>query len=276
MFWVRFKAHTVDTDYGYAVGYGVTALYGYPCVALTLLFFRVVKGVVAYGCGINQQVCPLECHDARALGVPLVPAYHYTKSTERGLYRLKSDVTGGEIEILIVTRVIGDMHFTVFASYVPVALKDYSGVVVQSGLATFKERCDQHHAIFACELCVVVRGLSRYRCGYVECVDILGLAEIQTVVQFLQDDELGALPCELADFPGQSVAVVADACRVVLLYDAKVRNIYLMTLTGYCIVEQCKLPCCLMRAQQSIPLTSYFGKMSCSAFSAVSSLSDCL
>jgi hypothetical protein len=38
-------------------------------------------------------------------------------------------------------------------------------------------------------------------------------------VQFLQDDELGALSCELADFPGQSVAVVADVCRVVLLYD---------------------------------------------------------
>ena len=54
---VRLEAYAVHCDHRQAVGHGVSALHGLPGVSLPLLFVgRVAKGV-AYGCGVNEQLC---------------------------------------------------------------------------------------------------------------------------------------------------------------------------------------------------------------------------
>ena len=70
-------AVAVDGYHRYAVGHGVAALHGYPCLALALLLILRVCVLPAYGRWVNQQFRSLEGHQACGLGIPLVPAYQY-------------------------------------------------------------------------------------------------------------------------------------------------------------------------------------------------------
>ena len=82
---VGLKTYTVYGDNGQTVGYGVTALYGYPCTQLAHLFFLSVGAFPADGSGVNQQFSTFQGHDTGSFRVPLVPANLHAELTDGGL-----------------------------------------------------------------------------------------------------------------------------------------------------------------------------------------------
>ena len=99
---------------------------------IPLLLFLGVTRLVADGSGINENLCPLQRHQACCLRIPLVPAYHHTQFAHRGLNGVESQIAWGEVELLVVGRVIWDVHLTVDARDSAVFLQYHSCVMVQS------------------------------------------------------------------------------------------------------------------------------------------------
>jgi hypothetical protein len=133
---------------------------------------------------------------------------------------MEAEVTGGEIELLVVSGVVGDVHLVVFAGDGAVALNDHCRVVVEACCALLEKGGDDDDiALFGNgseELCRWAgNGL-----GEVEEVDIFRLTEIKTVVQFLEDDELGTLIGEGSAFGGEPLLVVFFVGGVMLLDDS--------------------------------------------------------
>ncbi len=61
---------------------------------------------------------------------------------------MEAEVAGREIELLIVGRVVRDMHLSVFPCYRAVFLKDHGRVVIKTGCTMLKKRSDDDHAQF--------------------------------------------------------------------------------------------------------------------------------
>ena len=135
-------AHTVHRDHGEAIGYGVTALYELPGIALTTLLFDDVATFVADSRGVDEHLGSSECHEASCFGIPLVPADEYAERPDRGLNGLEAQISRGEVELLVVGGVIGDVHLAILPSDGAVALQDHGGIVVQACGTTLKERED--------------------------------------------------------------------------------------------------------------------------------------
>ena len=140
--WVFFVAHTVHRDHGEAIGYGVTALDELPGIALTTLLFDDVATFVADSRGVDEHLGSCECHEAGCFGIPLVPADEYAERPDRGLNGLEAQIPRGEVELLVVGGVIGDVHLAILPSDGAVALQDHGGIVVQACGTTLKERED--------------------------------------------------------------------------------------------------------------------------------------
>src|SRR2546427_756671 len=66
--------------------------------------------------------------------------------------RLKAEGAGGEVELLVIQRVVRDMHFAILANELPVRIDNDGGVVVDAGGAFLKNRADDGNAVSACHL----------------------------------------------------------------------------------------------------------------------------
>ena len=215
--WGWFPSYAVDGYDGEAVGDGVAAHDGLPGAPLALLLVGSVLGGIADGSGVDEQVGTLKSHEAGCLGVPLVPADEHAQPAYARLYGVEAEVAGGEVELLVVARVVGYVHLAVAAGYGAVALDDHGGVVVESGGAALEERGDDDHLITLGQFAVDIGRRAGNGLGEVEVVDVLHLTEVERVVQLLQYDELCATTGEVGDAVGQALDVVFDVSGVVLL-----------------------------------------------------------
>ena len=191
-----------------------------PGATLTLLLLGRVLGGIADGSGVDEQLGTLKGHETRCLGVPLVPADEHAQATDTGLDGVETEVAGGEVELLVVARVVGDVHLTVLARYGAVALDDDSRVMVEAGGTTLEERGDDDHTVALRQLAVDLRRGTGNGLGKVELVHILRLTEVQRVVQLLQDNELRTTTRQVGNAVGQTLNVVRDVCSVVLLQES--------------------------------------------------------
>jgi hypothetical protein len=80
------------------------------CCSAVLRFFGRVP---ADGGGVEEDVGALEGGEARAFGIPLIPAHEDADAAEGGIEIAEAEVAGREIELLEVERVVGDVHFAV-------------------------------------------------------------------------------------------------------------------------------------------------------------------
>ena len=106
-------ADAVDGADEDAVGDGVGALDGLPGVVLALAELGLFAGVPADGGGEEEGFGALERGDAGAFGVPLVPADERADGAGGGVLGQEAEVAGGEVELLVVERVVGDVHLAV-------------------------------------------------------------------------------------------------------------------------------------------------------------------
>ena len=74
-----------------------------------------LRRVPADGGGIEEHFGALERGEARGFGVPLVPADQRADAAEAGVEGLEAEIAGGEVILLVVERVVGDVHLAVDA-----------------------------------------------------------------------------------------------------------------------------------------------------------------
>ena len=108
-----FKPDAVDAQDGHPVGDGVGPLAGDPGVKLALLLIRSVAGLPTNGGGIDQQLRAIQCHQPGGFGIPLVPADQYAQLADGGLNGAEPEIAGGEVEFLVIGRIIRDVHLAI-------------------------------------------------------------------------------------------------------------------------------------------------------------------
>ena len=62
-----------------------------------------------------------------------------------GVERLKAEVAGGEVVLLVIERIIGDVHLAIAAAERAVGVEDDGRVVVEPGGAALEDRADDDH-----------------------------------------------------------------------------------------------------------------------------------
>src|SRR6185503_10627704 len=103
-------AHAVHHRYVHAVRDGVPALDGAPGIALGHAVLRLLVGMPADGGRIEEDGRALQGGEARALGIPLVPADEGADLALGRVDRAEAEVAGREVELLVERRVVRDVH----------------------------------------------------------------------------------------------------------------------------------------------------------------------
>src|SRR5437879_3977835 len=125
----------------------VRPLDGAPGVVLRLAEFSLLRGMPSDGRWVKKNACSLQCCEARAFGIPLIPADERADFSGGGVEGLEAEIAGSEIKFFVVERIVGNVHLAVDAAQHAVRIEDRSRVVIEAGRALFKERRDQHDLI---------------------------------------------------------------------------------------------------------------------------------
>src|SRR5262249_15863373 len=114
----------------------------------------------------------------RPFRVPLVPADLDADTTVLGVEVGKSQVARSEVKLLVVERVIRNMHLAVFPEECSVGVKNRTGVVIDAGSAPFEQGNDQRNTGFFGDFGERVGCGAGYGLGQVKQRRIFGAAEI--------------------------------------------------------------------------------------------------
>ena len=134
-----FVADAIDDGDVNAVGDGVGALDGAPGVELRRAELRFFVRMPADARGIENDLRALQSGEARALRIPLVPANLNADAAVCGIEIRKAEIAGREIKFFVVKRIVGNVHFAVFAEERAVGVKDGAGVVIDAGGAALEK-----------------------------------------------------------------------------------------------------------------------------------------
>src|ERR1041385_6775718 len=106
-------SYTVYHSHVHTVGNGVSALNGAPGVMLRLAKLGFLGRMPPNGGGIEKYLCTLQCSQASAFGIPLVPANQRAHAADPGIEGPVAEIPGGEIVLLVVERVVGNVHLAI-------------------------------------------------------------------------------------------------------------------------------------------------------------------
>src|SRR5690606_28816293 len=129
--------HGADID---AVGDGVAPLDRLPGGLLLLAMLRLLRRAPAAGGGVEEDPRAAHGREPRRFRVPLVPADQHTDPAELRVPRAKAEIAGGEVEFLVESRIVRDVHLAVLAEIAAVGVENGGGVVVESLRPLFEER----------------------------------------------------------------------------------------------------------------------------------------
>ena len=205
---IGFVADAVDGDEREAVSHRVTSLHELPGLALTRLFLGRVAALVAYSRWIDEDIGTSKSHQAGTFGIPLIPADLYAEVAHRGFDRMETEVARGEVELLVVGRIIGDVHLAMDAGYAAIAFEDNGSVVVKPRCTTLEETGDEDDIVLGCKRAEEVSGRTWNGFGKVEIIDRFHLTKIGRVVEFLKHNELCTTRCDVGYGSSKAGAVI--------------------------------------------------------------------
>ena len=191
-----------------------------PGVELPTLFVARIGMLPTDGGGIDKQIRTTKGHQSSGLRVPLIPANQYAKTTHGGRYGPEVEVAGREVELLVVRRIVRDVHFAVPPCYRSVFFDHDGRIVVNPRCTTLKERQHEHHTTRTSYLAKVRGRGSGDRFSHVEDGGVLRLTEIEAVVQLLKHHELGTFSGTRPDSVRKAGDVVGRVGRVMLLNES--------------------------------------------------------
>ena len=125
-----------------SVGDGVGALGDLPGVVLGGAELLFLGGVPADCSWKEENLGSAEGGEAGAFGVPLVPADEGADGALRGLRGFEAEVAGGEVELLVVEGVVGDVHLAVGVGDGAVFFYGDGGVVIEAWGAALEQGRD--------------------------------------------------------------------------------------------------------------------------------------
>ena len=113
----------------------VTALDRFPGGMLRRAELLLFRRMPADRCGIKNNLCAVQRRQARRFRIPLVPADADADLTLGCWPRLKSKIAWREVKLLVIQRIVRDMHLPVFAEQFSIRVNDCGGVVIEAGAA---------------------------------------------------------------------------------------------------------------------------------------------
>jgi hypothetical protein len=201
---LAFKADTIDDrDIG-AIGNGMGALNGFPCVELSSADLRFLVRVPADAGGIKNNLRALKSGDAGTFGIPLIPTNLNADAGEFGVEVEKAEIAGGEIKFFVVERIVGNVHLAIFAEVGAVGVEDGAGIVVNAGGAAFKNGNDESNFLFFGDLGEALGGRTGNGFGEIEEFGVFGAAKIFAGEKFVETDDLSATRGRFADLFGSA------------------------------------------------------------------------
>src|SRR5205807_1336694 len=129
-------------SYVNAVSDGVGALDGFPGVKLRGAEFRFFMRMPSNAGRIENDLSSTESRHTRAFRIPLVPANLHADFAVFRFKIRKTKIAGSEIKLFVVERVVGDVHLSVFPEEAAVCIENRTGIVIDAGGTTFKQRND--------------------------------------------------------------------------------------------------------------------------------------
>ena len=166
-----------------------------PCLTLTLFFLVSITTFVANSCRVDEHICTLQCHKAGCFRIPLIPANKYTKTSYACVNWVESEIAWCEVELLIVSWIIWNMHLTIFTSNTTILLYHYGSVMIKSWCTFLKKWCHDDNTQFVCQLTIKASRGTWYSLSQVKLVYVLCLTEVKWIVQFLEDNKLRTTLC---------------------------------------------------------------------------------
>jgi hypothetical protein len=202
-------AYAVDCADEDSVGDGVGALGGLPGFILggaELFFFG---GVPADGGGEEEDLGAFEGGEAGAFGIPLVPADEGADGAGGGAGGFEAEVAGGEVELFVVERVVGDVHLAVEVGDGAIFFDGDGGVVVQARRSPFEKAGYEDDAGLAADAGEDIGGGAWDGLGEIEEGVFFALAEVLGTEELREADEGGSLAGGFVDALGGLVEVDA-------------------------------------------------------------------
>src|SRR5258706_303187 len=167
----------------------MTALDRAPGVQLLRPVGRLLAGMPADRRGIEQHARALQGGEPCSLRVPLVPADQGPDLADLGVEGLESEVTGREVELLVVRRVVGDVHLAIEPGYRAIAVNDDRTVVIQPG-SPLLEYGNYHGGLgLTSDFGHGFRAWTGDRLRQVEQARVLALGEVERAKQLGQADD---------------------------------------------------------------------------------------
>src|SRR5207244_9439028 len=106
--------------------------------------FLFLRRMPADGGWIKQNLRSAQRGQSCRLGIPLVPANADADFSMGGFPRLKSEIARREVKLLVVKRIIGNVHLAIFAKKSSVSIDDGRRVVIDSRTPFLEERRNDH------------------------------------------------------------------------------------------------------------------------------------
>ena len=215
-----FEADAVHNCNINAVGDGVRALNGAPGIKLRGAKFGFFARMPADAGGIEDDLRACKRGEARTLRVPLIPANLNADATVLGVEIGEAEVAGREIKFFVVERIVGDVHFAVFAEERAVGVEDGAGVVINAGSAAFEEGDNENNFFSFGDLRERVGGRAGNGLREVEEVGVFDAAEIFAQKKFVERDDLRAARSRFANFVDGARKIFVGIVRAAHLHEA--------------------------------------------------------
>src|SRR5262249_50371910 len=167
----------------------------------------------ADGRRIEQYVRALQRRQARAFGIPLIPADQRAHAPMPGIKGPEAQIARRKVKLLVVERIIRNVHLAVDAPESTVDVENGGGVVVKPAGTALEDRGHDHDLVLARHRRQSFRGRTRDGLGQVEQSVVLALAEILSPKKLRQTDNLGAFLHGFPSFSNRATKVLLGIGR---------------------------------------------------------------
>src|ERR1035441_9207041 len=193
----RFKADAINDAHINAVGNRMRALNRPPGIMLRHAKLGLLRWMPSDSGRVKQNARTLQSRQPRTFRIPLVPANQRSDSSRVRIESLEAEIARSEVKLLVVERVVGDVHLAINSAQSTVGIKDRGRIVVDTRCALLEERRHQNNFVSP------RRSRQFLSCGpgnwfgQVKQIGVLALAEILRLEKFRQADDMRALPSRL-------------------------------------------------------------------------------
>src|SRR4030095_12151211 len=151
-------------------------------------------------CGrVEKNLGSAQRGQTRCLGVPLVPADQNADPSVACLPGRKAKVSRREIKLLMVERIVGNMHLAVLAEIASIGIEDGGGIVVDARSPALEQGNNYDQLKLSSQLAHKFRRGTGDFFGKSEVCMVLDLAEVRRLEKLLQANHLGAVRRGLLD-----------------------------------------------------------------------------